>query len=156
MKSLKCSPTLNDVFLLMGRYLISYYQTLVLRGRDFNPPSPRLLINLPPDQHAADFAGAGADLVELGVAQQPAGGEIVDVAVAPKALDRLQRHPGRPLGGIKNSAGGVLAGDAAVVAGARDRVDIGLGGVGGHVHVGELGANELKLSDRLAELLALV
>ena len=41
-------------------------------------PSPRLLVNLPPDQHAADFAGAGADFVELGVAQQPAGREIVD------------------------------------------------------------------------------
>jgi len=24
-----------------------------------------------PDQHAADFLGAGADLVELGIAQQP-------------------------------------------------------------------------------------
>jgi hypothetical protein len=59
------------------------------RGKDWNfvvahcaitiaLPSPRLLVNLPPDQHAADFAGAGADFVELGVAQQPAGREIVD------------------------------------------------------------------------------
>src|SRR5215470_17733855 len=154
MKSLKCSPTLNDVFLLMGRYLISYYQTLVLRGRDFNPPSPRLLINLPPDQHAANFARPGADLVELGVAQQPAGGEIVDVAVAAEALDCLQRHEGRPFGGVENSAGGIFAGDAAVVAGARHRVDIGLGGVGGHIHVGDLSLYELEFSDRLAELLA--
>src|SRR6266436_7373185 len=124
-------------------------------GRDFNPPSPRLLINLPPDQHAADFARSGADLIEFGVAQQPAGREIVDVAVAAEALDRLQGHPGRPLGGVEDGAGGVFAGDAAVVAGACDRVDIGLGGVGGDVHVGELGLNELEFSDRLAELLAL-
>src|SRR5215468_11063284 len=90
--------------------------------------SPRLLINLPPDQHAADFARPGADLVELGVAQQTAGGEIVDVAVSAEALDGLKRHPGCPLCGVEDGAGGVLAGDAAVVAGARDRIDIGLGG----------------------------
>src|SRR5579883_1609922 len=86
---------------------------------------PRLLINLPPDQHAADFAGAGANLVELGVAEQASGREIVDVAVAAEALDRLQRHPCRPFGGVEDGAGGVLAGDAASVAGARDRVNIG-------------------------------
>src|SRR5262249_24054293 len=90
-------------------------------------PSPRLLVNLPPDQHAADFAGAGADLVELGVAQQPAGREIVDVAVAAQGLDRLQRHPGRTLGSVEDGAGGVFTGNAAVVAGARDRIDICLG-----------------------------
>src|SRR5882757_6251135 len=32
----------------------------------------RLVEQFPPDQHAADFAGAGSDLVELGVAQQSA------------------------------------------------------------------------------------
>src|SRR5579871_5274549 len=88
--------------------------------------SKRLLVNLPPDQHAADLARPGADLVELGVAQQPAGREIVDVAVAAEALDRLQRHPGRTLGRVEDDAGRVLAGDAAVVTGAGDRIDIGL------------------------------
>src|SRR4051812_10984025 len=60
-----------------------------------------LFENLPADQHAADFAGAGADLVELGVAQEPPTGEIVDIAVAAQTLDRLQRHPGRALGGVE-------------------------------------------------------
>ncbi len=48
----------------------------------------RLREELPPDQHAADLRGAGADLVELGVAQQPARREVVDVAVAAQRLDR--------------------------------------------------------------------
>ena len=38
----------------------------------------------------------------------------------------------------------------------RHRVDVGLGGVERHVHVGELGLHELEAADRLAELLALV
>src|SRR5229473_463678 len=45
----------------------------------------RLREELPPDQHA-DLRGAGADLVELGVAQQPARREVVDVAVAAQRL----------------------------------------------------------------------
>src|SRR5712691_8275996 len=84
-------------------------------------PSFRLLENLPPDQHAPDLAGAGADLVELGVAQQAPGREVVDVAVAAQALDRLERHPGPLLGGEQDGAGRVLPGGLAAVAGARDR-----------------------------------
>src|ERR1700680_1740223 len=42
----------------------------------------RLLEDLAADQYAADLRGAGADLVELCIAQQPAGRELVDVAVA--------------------------------------------------------------------------
>jgi hypothetical protein len=40
------------------------------------PASPlrHFLEQLPADQHATDFAGAGADLVELGVTQQPSVG----------------------------------------------------------------------------------
>ena len=34
------------------------------------------------DRHAADLIRAGTDLVQLGVAQQAAGRELVDVAVA--------------------------------------------------------------------------
>src|ERR1700733_10144754 len=43
------------------------------------------------DQHAADFAGAGADFVELGVAQQASGRIVVDIAVAAEQLDRIKR-----------------------------------------------------------------
>ena len=41
-------------------------------------------------QHAADFVGAGADCVELGIAQQAAGVVFVDVAVAAQRLDGFQ------------------------------------------------------------------
>src|SRR3954463_457628 len=47
-----------------------------------------------PDQHAADFRSAGADLVELGVAQQTAGRYFINVTHAAKRLDCLQRHLG--------------------------------------------------------------
>src|SRR5258708_16420219 len=52
--------------------------------------SRRLLEQFTADQHAADFAGAGADLVEFGVAQQPPGRVIVDIAVAAKQLDAVE------------------------------------------------------------------
>src|SRR5579862_6713744 len=90
-----------------------------------------LLENLPPDQHAADFARSSADLVELGVAQQAAGREVIDVAVAAKTLDRFQRHPGRALGGVQNGAGGIFTRGAADVAGTRDGVNVGLRGIHG-------------------------
>src|SRR5579862_3479158 len=120
------------------------------------PHLTRLLENLPADQHAADFAGAGADLVELGVAQETPGGKIVDVTVAAEALDSLERHPGGALGCVKDRAGGVLARGLAAVAGARHGIDIGFRGVERHIHVGELGLDELEASDRLAELGALM
>src|SRR5882672_3438055 len=49
-------------------------------------PLPRLVEELAADQHAADLAGAGADLIELGIAQQASGGKIIDVAVAAQGL----------------------------------------------------------------------
>src|SRR5579862_6638127 len=61
-----------------------------------------LVEQLPPDEHAADFGCAGADFVELGVAKEPPGREVVDVAVAAEALNRLERHPGGAFGGIQN------------------------------------------------------
>src|SRR4051812_11754583 len=64
---------------------------------------------LAPDQHAANLAGSRADLVELGIAPQPAGGVVVGVADAAQRLDRLARHPGGLLGGIEDDAGAVLA-----------------------------------------------
>ena len=48
------------------------------------------LEQLPPDQHAADFAGAGTNLVELGVAQQTPRGIVVDIAVAAEQLDGVE------------------------------------------------------------------
>ena len=48
------------------------------------------------DQHAADLVGAGADLVELGVAQDAARRVLVDVAVAAEHLDRLEARPAWP------------------------------------------------------------
>src|SRR5260370_1860054 len=82
---------------------------------------PRLLCRffeqLPPDQHAPDFAGAGADLVEFCITQQPAGGIIIDIAVAAEQLDGIERTLGRLLPGVKTGAGGILAGGLAAVAG---------------------------------------
>ena len=108
----------------------------------------RLREQLAADQHAADLAGAGADLVELGVAQQAARRVVVDVAVAAEQLDRVERHLGGLLGRVEDGAGGVLAGRLAAVAGLGDRIDIGLGRIHGHVHVGDLALHELELADR--------
>src|SRR3546814_3719804 len=72
------------------------------------PLSLGLLKNLATDQHAPDFRRAGADLVELGVAQQAAGRIVVDITVAAENLDRVQRQLGRLLGREENGAGGVL------------------------------------------------
>src|SRR5688572_27399040 len=98
----------------------------------------RLLEQLPPDQHAADFAGAGADLVELGVAQQPAGRIVVDVAVAAEQLDGVERALRRLLRGVEDRTGGIFPGGLATVAGLRHRVDVGARGVHRGVHVGDL------------------
>jgi autotransporter-associated beta strand protein len=56
-----------------------------------------------------DLVGAGADGIELGVAQDAAGGVFVDVAVAAQRLDRFQRHLHRGFGGMQQAAGGVDA-----------------------------------------------
>src|SRR6516225_957720 len=71
--------------------------------------SHRLGEQLAPDQHAADLAGAGADLVELGVAPQAAQRVLVDVAVAAEDLHALAGHPRRLLGGPEDDRGAVLA-----------------------------------------------
>ena len=60
--------------------------------------SSRFREQLPADQHAPDLARAGADLVELGVAQQAAGRVVVDIAVAAEKLDGVERDRGRLLG----------------------------------------------------------
>ena len=124
--------------------------------RRFENELCRFLEQLPPDQHAPDFAGAGADLVELGVAQQPPGRIVVDIAVAAEQLDGVERALRRLLGGIENGAGGVLARGLAAVAGFGHRVDVGARRIHRGVHVGDLALHQLKGADRLAELLALV
>src|SRR4051812_46439381 len=45
------------------------------------------LEQLAPDQHTANFRCSSADFVEFRVAQQAAGGHLVDVAHAAKRLD---------------------------------------------------------------------
>src|SRR5256885_2468707 len=119
-------------------------------------PSGRLGKQLPSDQPAADLGSSRADLVELRVAPQAPGRVIVDVAVAAETLDRLARHPGRFLGGVKDRASRVLARGLAAVAGLADRVHVGATGVERRVHVGELSLHQLELADRLPELLALM
>jgi hypothetical protein len=81
------------------------------------------------DQHAADLLRAGADLVQLGIAQQPPGRIIIDVAVAAQALDGLQRHLRGSFGGKQNGRGRILARAAAGIAGAPDGIDVGARGV---------------------------
>src|SRR5471032_2267238 len=93
------------------------------------------------DQHAADFAGAGADFIQLGVAPQAADRIVVDVAVAAQRLDRLAGHPGGFFGAVQDGA---------------DGVDVGLAGHHGRIHVGQLALHQLEFADRVAELLAVV
>src|SRR5688572_977452 len=115
--------------------------------------SRRLVEDFAPDQHAPDLAGAGADLVQLGIAQQAPGRIVVDIAVTAQALDRLQRHPGRLLGAIEDDARGILAGDLALVARFRHRIAIVAAGGKRRIHVRELALHQLEGADRLAELL---
>src|SRR5512140_1520761 len=70
--------------------------------------SAGLVEDFPADQHAAEFAGAGAGVVELGVAQQAPGRIVVDVAVAAQALDGVERDRGRALRRIEDRARRVL------------------------------------------------
>src|SRR3954451_16682777 len=127
-------------------------------------PSPReagqpqggsggFLEQLTADQHEADFTGAGADLVKLGVTQQPTGRVFVDVAVAAQKLDRVERHLGRGLGSEQDGTGRIIARGLATVAGTGDGVDIGAAGVQTGIDIRQLALNELELPDRNIELL---
>ena len=61
------------------------------------------------DQHPAYLRGAGADLVQFGVAQQPPGRIVVDVAVAAEQLNGIERRARGRLGAEQDARGGVLA-----------------------------------------------
>jgi hypothetical protein len=63
----------------------------------------------PADQHATDFAGAGANFEQLGIAQQATRGEFVDVAIATHQLNGIQRLLCGALGGKQNERSGILA-----------------------------------------------
>src|SRR6187402_687660 len=67
------------------------------------------------DQHAADFGGPGADLVEFRVAPQTPDRKFGCIADAAERLDRLAGHPRRLLGGIEDRGRGILAQAACVV-----------------------------------------
>src|SRR6266702_3619728 len=88
------------------------------------PRSFRLVEDFPTDQHPSNFRSSCADLIQLRVAPQPAGGELVDVAVATQSLDRLAGHPGGLLGGIEYRARRVLARHLTSVACLADRVHV--------------------------------
>src|ERR1700674_5565286 len=120
--------------------------------------SDRFFEELAPVEHAADLVGAGADVVQLRVAEQPARGKFVDVAVAAQRLDRLERDLDRVRRGEEQARGGILAGGAPapLVEGLRGAVAEGARGLQLRVHVGELALHELEGADRLAELLAFV
>src|SRR5690348_11707506 len=119
--------------------------------------SNRFFEELPADEHAADLVGARADVVELRIAEQPARGEFVDVAVAAERLDRFQRDPHRVLGGEEEARRGVLARGAptALVERRRDPVAESARGLQLRVHVRDLSLHQLEGADRGVELLAL-
>src|SRR3981081_4563127 len=84
--------------------------SLRTQGRAVTPGiSRRFLEKLPAGQPGPERAGAGDELVKLGVAQQPGGRIVVDVTVAAEQLDRVERALRRLLGCIENGAGCILA-----------------------------------------------
>src|SRR5258708_12978278 len=115
-------------------------------------PSRRLGKQFTADQHATNFARAGSNLIELGVAPQATRRILIDVAVAAERLDRFSGHPGRLLSGVKNGSGRVLAERAGMiraVAGLADRIDIGPAGLPARGHSGHLSPPHINLPSRL-------
>ena len=86
------------------------------------PPLFCFAEELSPDQHATNFARSGADLVKLGVAQQAPGGVLVDITIAAKQLDGIERHLGAKALAVTDIApvGVTGHGGAVTVLGARD------------------------------------
>src|SRR5262249_13908997 len=115
-----------------------------------------LLEELSADEHAPDLGGSGTDLIKFRIAKEPAGREVVDVAIAAKGLDGLERHRRCLLGGKENDARGVFARRLPAIASAGDGVDVRAGGAQRHIHVRKLALHELECADGLSELLALM
>jgi hypothetical protein len=99
--------------------------------------SQGLIEELPADEHAADLTGAGAYLVQLGIPEQPAGGVVVDVAVAAQNLDGIQRHLCSPLSGVQDDGSAGLAAGAACGQG-----QVAGSGAGGEVYWRSGGAGQ--------------
>src|SRR5690606_10580322 len=76
------------------------------RGR-LQPGSALAVEQLAANQHAADFIGAGTDLVELGITQQASRRELVDIAIAAEGLDRLEGDLHGRLRGVHEAGGGI-------------------------------------------------
>ena len=78
------------------------------RGEEFAAariPSPRS-DQFARDQEAADFVGAGADVVQLGIAQEAFDRPVGGIARAAQSLDRLERAFHRILAGEQDRPGG--------------------------------------------------
>jgi hypothetical protein len=71
--------------------------TIVLAGIEF--------IEFTANEHPPDLAGTSADLVQLGVAEKTPGWIFVDVSIAAKTLDCVQRHFGCSFGCEQDSTG---------------------------------------------------
>lgn len=124
------------------------------RKRTWSILVSKLLVELSADQHSANLAGAGTDLVQLGVAENAASGEVVDVSVAAQALDGVQGNLGGALGRVQDDTGAVAVGGVASIAGTGSGVNVGARGVELGVHVGDLALDQLELTDALVELSA--
>src|ERR1700736_3018020 len=108
---------------------------------------PRLgapLEQLASNEHAADLLGAGADLVELRIAQQAAGGVVVRIPVAAQPLDRFERGSRRMPGSEENAARRIAALGRTRVTGARHGVDIRTARIQRAAHVRHLRLHELE------------
>src|SRR5437773_1866901 len=134
---------------------------VVMRNSSEGARSHRLREQLAPNQHPADLARAGTDLVQLRVAPQPAERIVVDIAVAAEYLDAFAGHPGCFLGAPQDHARAVLAHLAHMLA--AEQVEVFAHRVAKRprclqhgVHVADLALDQLELADALAELLAVV
>src|SRR5581483_12113018 len=120
--------------------------------------SPTLTVavkQLAADQHLTDFIRAGADLVQLGIAQNPAGREIVNVAIPPQRLHCFQRDLHRVTRGIQETRSRIDARLHPQIELLRDGVGERARGLQRGVHVGDLGLHDAEGADRRVELLAL-
>jgi len=108
------------------------------------------------DQHATNLTGAGADFVQLGVTQETARREFVDVAVAAENLDRVEGHLCGALGAVEDHPRRILARGFPTFASLGHRVEVSAAGVELGVHVGDFALDQLEFADALAELFAIV
>src|SRR6266516_5116383 len=103
------------------------------------------------NDHALDLGGTLADLQDLGVPPEPGDRVLVHEAVPAVDLGRLPGVGHRDLTRVQLGDGS-LALELPAVGDPGGRVIPGQpGGVGAHVHVGELERDRLEVADRPAE-----